>query len=57
VSNADEKETTMLRANVSRAQIKALRQIALEKDTTMQQIIGDLIADYLASNGHPQVLA
>lgn len=42
----------MIRAEITRAQLKALRQIALETEVSMQKLVGDLIVDYLRVNGY-----
>lgn len=39
----------MLRAEVTAEQMKALRLWALQNDTTMQKVIGDLISAHLDS--------
>jgi hypothetical protein len=39
----------MLRANVTPEQVKALRLLAIAADKTMQQLLGELIAEHLSS--------
>lgn len=40
-----------IRAEITKAEWRELRQIALELDVTVQQLVGDLIVEYLRKNG------
>jgi hypothetical protein len=44
-----EPQVMMLRANVTPEQVKALRLLAIAADKTMQQLLGELIAEHLSS--------
>jgi hypothetical protein len=47
VSNENERVSTMIRARTSAADLKALKVKAAQEDRPMQDIVGDLIADYV----------
>jgi predicted transcriptional regulator len=48
-SNGDVRRTIMLRAELSADQLRQLRIIAASTDRSMQQLIGDALADFLST--------